>query len=104
MAKKLITYMLLLIISIQLFPIKELSLTFSPNNLYEDLEEFSAEKKDTEKSEDEFKEKKIEWLGSSYLESLMFFQFKKKIHVILNIVFFSRNLDDIPTPPPLSGF
>jgi len=104
MAKKLITYMLLLIISIQLFPIKELSLSLSPNNLYEDLEEFSAEKKDTEKSEDEFKEKKIEWLGSSYLESQMFFQLNKKIHVILNIVFFSRNLDDIPTPPPLSGF
>ena len=96
--------MLLLIISIQLFPIKELSLAVSPNNLYEDLEEFSAEKKDTEKGEDGYKEKKIEWLSSSCLESLMCFQFKKKIHVILNIVFFSRNFYDIPTPPPLSGF
>jgi hypothetical protein len=104
MAKNLITYMLLLIISIQLFPIKELSLAVSPNNLYEDLEEFSAEKKDAEKNEDEFKEKKIEWLGSTCLESLMFFQLNKKIHVILNIVFLSRNFDDIPTPPPLSGF
>jgi hypothetical protein len=104
MAKTLLTYMLLLIISFQLFPVKELSLSVSPNNSYEDLEEFSAEKKDTEKGEDEFKEKKIEWLGSSYLESLFFFQLNKQIHVILNFVFFSRNFDDIPTPPPLSGF
>lgn len=96
--------MLLLIISFQLFPIKELSLSLSPNNLYEEVEELSTEKKDTEKGEDEFKEKKIEWLGSSCLESLMFFQLNKQIHVILNIVFFSRNFDDIPTLPPLSGF
>lgn len=104
MAKKLITYMLLLIISIQLFPIKELSLTVSPNNLYEDLEEFSAEKKDTEKGEDGYKEKKIEWAGSSYLESLLFFQSNKQIHLVLNSAFFSRNFDDVPTLPPLSGF
>ena len=104
MAKTLLTYMLLLIISFQLFPIKELSLSFFHNNLYEDLEEFSVEKKDTEKGEDEFKEKKMEWLGSSYLESALFFQLNKQIHVVLNSSFFSRNFDDIPTLPPLSGF
>ena len=104
MAKTLLTYMLLLIISFQLFPIKELSLSFFHNNLYEDLEEFSVEKKDTEKGEDEFKEKKMEWLGSSYLENPLLFQLNKQIHVVLNSVSFSRNFDDIPTLPPLSGF
>lgn len=96
--------MLLLIISCQLFPIKELSISFFHNNLYEDLEEFSVEKKNTEKSEDEFKEKKMDWTGSSYLESLLFFQLSKQIHLVLNSAFLSRNFDDIPTLPPLSGF
>jgi hypothetical protein len=101
MAKTLLTYMLLLIISTQLFPIKEVSHSVFPNNLYEDLEDFSAEKKDTEKGEDGFKEKKMDWAGSSYLESLLFFQSNKQIHLVLNSVFFSRNFDDIPTLPPL---
>ena len=88
----------------QLLPIKEISKKFSLLSLSEETEDFSSEKKDTEKGEDELENKKIEWQGANILESPFCYQVSKPEHFILNSFFFTRIFDDIPTPPPLFKF
>ena len=100
----LLIYFLMLVLAVQFLPIKSISNNFNSFSLTEDTEDFSAEKKETDKGEKEFEAKKFDYQGNPNIEDLPYFKIKKLMHFSHNSSFYSRAFDDTPTPPPLFRF
>lgn len=98
--KVFLSYFLLLLVGIQFLPVKELGQAMFKSQFTEEINEQMPLTKDG----DEKQTKKIDEIGPQDLSSSYAGKIEKKIHFVQNISYLSRNLDDIPTPPPLFWF
>jgi hypothetical protein len=98
--KKLISYFLLLLVGIQFLPVKELGQALFKSQAIEEISEQITPTKDAEEKQ----AKKSDEIAPQDHASYYFGNIEKNSHFIQNVSYFFRNLDDIPTPPPLFRF
>lgn len=101
MGMKLIPYLLLLLVTIQFLPVKQLGMALYKNQFTEELNDSITKNKAGEQETKDPEEKKIIFLNGLTSNNEIVEIFFKNYHTINNISFLSRNLDDILTPPPL---
>jgi hypothetical protein len=101
--KKILTYLLLAIISFQLLPLKEVGAIFYGNQMIEEICNTGADGdgKSAENSEDL---KKSDMFFHCFNDSLLLNTSKSATLYAIQQDYHSRPADDIPTPPPLSFF
>ena len=100
MLKQFISYLLLLLVVIQFLPVKELGQALLKSQAIEELSEQITTTKDGEEKQ----EKKIDQIAPQDPAYNYAGNIEKSTHFIQNISYISRNLDDIPTLPPLHMF
>lgn len=100
MFKQFISYILLLLVVIQFLPVKELGQALFKSQAIEEISEQINPTKDAEEKQ----AKKSDEIAPQDHASYYAGNIEKKSHFIQNISYYSRNLDDIPTPPPLCMF
>lgn len=98
--KRYISFFLLLIVVLQFLPVKDLGQAIFKSPITEE----STEQFPLSKDGDEKQTKKNDEIGPQDPYNSYVKKNDKKMHFVQNTGYFSRNLDDIPTPPPLFRF